>query len=401
MAGVALVGILHGWLEGRKGRLTAWLCTVVLLGTLGFERVSRVGEMDVLLSLGCCVAMIGLTKVDEDEVGGWVWFWIGFAAAVMTKGAAAVVVPLGGVVFAVVQRWRWEKFDRAFWLGLLGFGMAVLPWHVAMGRLFGERFWAEYVGLHVMARATSQIEGHVSHWWYYAVVLVTTAMPFVVVWPVAGVDLWRRRELWVWVVFAVVVVVFYSVVQTRLPQYCAPVYPAMAVVTAVWLGERLRLLMSKRREVGFWVKWGAVVVAVYVVSVLATAPMRRGLRETKLADGALMPNNAEAIGLLKDVFGRGQRVGGPLLVWRDGPRRSVATDVFYSGRVVEMVELSPNVEERNRYTNDPRVLADVVGAEPRLILLDKSLLVEMPAGLMYQEIAAKGGVTVGRIWRVR
>jgi hypothetical protein len=255
------------------------------------------------------------------------------------------------------------------------------------------------VGLHVMARATSQIEGHVSHWWYYGVVLVASAMPFVLVWPVAAVDLWRRRELRVWVVFAVVVLVFYSVVQTRLQQYVAPVYPVMAVVTAVWLGERL--LAAGKRPLVFWVRWVVLVAMVWGASVAVTGRMRRELRETKLADGRLMPNNAEAIGLLKEVSARTQGVGGPLLVWRDGPHRSIATDVFYSGRVVQTVEASPNMEGRNRYTNDPRALGEGLGAEPRLILLDKSLLEELPAGVMYQQIAAKDGVAVGRIWRVR
>ena len=400
LAGVGLVGVLHGWLERRKGRLTAWFCTVVLLATMGFLRVARVGELDVLLSLGCCVALIGLTKVDEGE-GGWGLFWGGFAVAAMTKGAAAAVVPLTAVVFAVVQEWRLSKFGRAFWLGLWGFGVVVLPWHLAMWRTFGERFWAEYVGLHVMARATSQIEGHVSHWWYYGVVLVATAMPFVLLWPVAAVDLWRRRELRVWVVFAVVVLVFYSVVQTRLPHYVAPIYPAMAVVTAVWLGERLRPFVEARRPLGFWVKWAVVAAVVWGLSVAVTGRMRRELRETKLADGRLMPNNAEAIGLLKDVSGRTQGVEGPLLVWRDGPHRSIATDVFYSGRAVQIVELSPGGGERNRYSYDPRALSEAVLEGPRLILVDKSLLAQLPAGMLYQQIAAKDGVAVGRIWRVR
>jgi 4-amino-4-deoxy-L-arabinose transferase-like glycosyltransferase len=401
LSGVALVGLLHGWLEKRKGGLTAWLSTLILLSTFGFLRVCRVGETDALLSLGCCVALIGLTDLDEGDGKGWYFFWGGFAVALMTKGAAAVVIPLTGVVFAVLQRWRLDRFGKAFWLGLCGFLLLVMPWHLAMYHLFGERFWAEYVGLHVLARATGQIEGHTSRWWYYFWVLLASAAPFVVVYPVAMFDLWRRAELRAWVIFALVVIGFFTVVQTRLPHYVAPVYPVLAVITAIFLGGLLMPFVVERPAASSWIKWAAIVVPLCVASVLFTAPMRRGLRETKLSDGRLMPNNATAIGLLKDVSGRTNGVEGQLLVWRDGPHRSVATDVFYSRRVVQMVEVSPESGEWNRYSYDPRALGEVVGVEPRLILLDNSLLGEIPAGLMYQQLATKDGVAVGRIWSVR
>ncbi len=263
LSGVALVGLLHGWLEKRKGSLTAWLSTLILLSTFGFLRVCRVGETDALLSLGCCIALMGLTDVDERNGSGWYLFWGGFAIAVMTKGAAAVVIPLAGVVFATLQRWPLDRFGKAFWVGLSGFLLVVLPWHLAMYRLFGERFLAEYVGLHVVARATGQIEGHTSHWWYYFWVLLASAAPFVVIYPLAIYDLWRRAELRAWVIFAVVVVGFFTVVQTRLPHYIAPAYPALAVIAAVFLGERLRPFVIQRQPASFWIKvggdWGAFV----------------------------------------------------------------------------------------------------------------------------------------------
>jgi 4-amino-4-deoxy-L-arabinose transferase-like glycosyltransferase len=402
LSGVALVGLLHGWLEKRKGNLTAWLSTLILLSTFGFLRVCRVGETDALLSLGCCIALIGLTDVDECKGTGWYLFWGGIAIAVMTKGAAGVVIPLAALLFAVLQRWRVEHFSKALWLGFLGFMVLVLPWHIAMYRLFGERFLSEYLGLHVLARATGQIEGHTSHWWYYFWVLLASAAPFVLLYPLALYDLWRRAELRAWVIFAVVVVGFFTVVQTRLPHYIAPAYPALAVITAVFLGERLRPFVIQRRPASFWIKWATIGVPLCVASVLLTAPMRRGLRETKLSDGMLLQNNTESILLLKDVFSRPQSMGGPLLVWRAGPHRSIATDVFYAGRPVQLVELLPVSanQERDKYLFDPEPLGEAVMAEPRLILLNKSLVAQIPAEFHYTEIASRDSVAFGSIVRV-
>ncbi len=63
LSGVAIVALLHGWLTGRKDNLAAWLSSFILLSTFGFLHVCRVGEMDVLLSLGCCIALCGLTAI--------------------------------------------------------------------------------------------------------------------------------------------------------------------------------------------------------------------------------------------------------------------------------------------------------------------------------------------------
>ena len=203
-------------------------------------------------------------------------------------------------------------------------------------------------------------------------------------------------------IFAVVVVGFFTVVQTRLPHYIAPAYPALAVIAAVFLGERLRPFVIQRQPASFWIKWAAIGVPLCVASVLLTAPARRGLRETKLSDGTLLQNNTESILLLKDVFSHPQDVDGPLLVWRQGPHRSIATDVFYAGRPVQLVELLPVSanQERDKYLFDPKPLREAAMAEPRLILLDKGLVAQIPAEFHYTEIASRDSVAFGSIVRV-
>src|SRR3984885_14384333 len=75
LSGVGIVALLHGWLSRRKDALAAWLSTVILLSTFGFLHVCRVGEMDVLLSLGCCIALFGLTAIQDRKLNGWYLFW--------------------------------------------------------------------------------------------------------------------------------------------------------------------------------------------------------------------------------------------------------------------------------------------------------------------------------------
>ncbi len=172
----------------------------------------------------------------------------------MTKGAASTVLIIAALVYGALERWNGSHLGRPFWLSLSLFLLAVLPWHLYMFHLFGVSFLTEYFGFHVLARATHQIEDHVTHWWYYFWVLLISAAPFVLVYPFAIVDSFRRKELRAWSIFAVAVIGFFTVVQTRLPHYIAPAYPALALLTSVFLADRLRELQRSRQQSpkSFW-----------------------------------------------------------------------------------------------------------------------------------------------------
>jgi 4-amino-4-deoxy-L-arabinose transferase-like glycosyltransferase len=245
-SGIGIVGLLHGWLARSRDLQCAWLSTVILLATFGFLHVCHVGEMDVLLSLGACVTLIGLSQVQSNERAGWYLFWIGFAIALMTKGAASITIPITAVLLALAQRWKPRRFGWPFAVGAAVFLALVLPWHWAMYSRFHDQFPAHYLGLHVLTRATHQIEGHRTHWWYYGVVLLASAPPFVLLYPVAIYRGFRRDSLRVWAIFGVVTVAFFSVIQTRLPHYIAPAYPALSVLTAVWIADWLSPRLGQR-----------------------------------------------------------------------------------------------------------------------------------------------------------
>src|SRR5271170_1745343 len=113
----------------------------------------------------------------------------------MTKGAASIVLILTILLLAAFERWNLTRLGRSFWVGLLLFLLAVFPWHLYMFHLYGNSFLTEYLGFHVLSRATHQIEDHITHWWYYSWVLLISAAPFVLLYPLAIADSFRRKEL--------------------------------------------------------------------------------------------------------------------------------------------------------------------------------------------------------------
>jgi 4-amino-4-deoxy-L-arabinose transferase-like glycosyltransferase len=401
LSGVGIVALLHAWLA-RKDILAAWLSTVILLATFGFLHVCRVGEMDVPLSLGCCLALCGLTAIQDRQLSGWYLFWSGLAIALMSKGAASIVLIIAALLFAALERWNSTRFGKSFWLGLLLFLALVLPWHLYMFHRFGASFLTEYLGFHVLARATHQIEEHNTHWWYYLWVLLISAAPFTLLFPFAIVDSFRRRELRAWAIFALVVIVFFTVVQTRLPHYIAPAYPALALLTSVFLANRLRVFQRRRKQspVTFWTTFTLLATALCIASAFLTTGPRRRLHEAKVSTDVVYAEK-ESIQLLRDTFSRPQSVQGPLLVWWEGNARSIATSVFYARRPAQQIQLQPlpTGTPTDKYLFQPETLEDAVSAGPRIILLDKSLVQQIPSEFSYKQILTGRAMEVGVIAR--
>jgi 4-amino-4-deoxy-L-arabinose transferase-like glycosyltransferase len=401
LCGVGIVALLHVWLV-RKDILAAWLSTFILLATLGFLHVCRAGEMDVLLSLGCCIALCGLAAVQDRQLSGWYLFWVGLAIALMTKGAASIVLIIAAVLFAAVERWNSTRLGRSFWLGLPLFLALVLPWHLYMFHRLGATFLTQYLGFHVLARATHQIEEHNTHWWYYLWVLLISAAPFALLYPLAIADSFKRRELRAWAIFAVVVVAFFSAVQTRLPHYIAPAYPAFALLTSVFLADRLRAFQRRLRPplLSFWMTFAILATSVCIASAFLTNAPRRKLHEAKVTADVVYAEK-ESIQLLRDVFSRPQPVQGPLLVWWEGDARSIATSVFYARRPVQQIQLQPLSVgvATDKYLFQPQALADAVAPGPRIILLDKYLVQRIPSEFSYKEIISGRAMEVGVIAR--
>jgi 4-amino-4-deoxy-L-arabinose transferase-like glycosyltransferase len=397
LSGVAIIALLHGFLARTRDLLTAWLSTIILLATFGFLHICHVGEMDVLLSLGVCLALIGLSELGRTAADtAWLLFWTGFAIALMTKGAASIVIPLTAIVVAIANRWPRRTFGRAFVIGLALFLALTVPWHLAMYLRFGQSFVGEYLGLHVLARATSQIEGHHTHWWYYAVVLLVSAPPFVLLYPVSMLRGWGRPDLRPWAIFAGIEILFFTLIQTRLPHYIAPVYPAFSVLTAIWIGDWLQKRWTQPRT--YWLRTLTAAAVIWTVSVVATHSTLKSLHSADLAGPGLL-DNKEADTLLRKSGIEEAPTPDPLLLWRKDRVQSIATVVFYARRPVQQVQLDPPPPGTpiDPYMFSPELLSRAVGSEPRLILLDKSLIPQIPYRFLYTPVTSLGNIELGTI----
>jgi len=274
LSGIALVGASHWWLAKRGGMRAAWFSSLILISTLGFIRACRVGEMDVLLSLGCFLAISGLTVVGCGKPNAWYLFWTGFGLAAITKGGASVVIPLTLAIVAISGRWPRANFRHSFIGGLLLFLAIVLPWHFYMFHLFGSSFIHTYFGWQIFARASAQIEGHNTHFCYYAWDLSVSAVPWVFLFPFALISAFKKPEFRAWAIFALTVLVFFTLVQTRLPHYIVPVYAPFAILTGDMLADLLDRPAFRLKSKPAWALLGLATSSIWIITVKLTETSR-------------------------------------------------------------------------------------------------------------------------------
>ncbi|HEX3469978.1 MAG TPA: hypothetical protein VHT28_02230, partial [Silvibacterium sp.] len=262
--------------------------------------------------------------------------------------------------------------------------------------IFGSGFLREYLGLHVITRATTQMEGHVTPWWYYLKVLAAYTSPWLVLFPFA---LWwqaRRSELREWLAFAAVVLIFFSAVATRSPKYIFPAYPALALLTGDWLAATLE--NRSRRFV--WSACLATLVALGVAS-MATKPLRQSLTTTRSASGTVLHTDREAETLLLSALhsDAADSAFGPVLLWQEDVIAPLPSLLFTVRRPLQQVYLaqSPDTLDQARRYADPEPLRNFVGRSPAVILLEKPLAAKIPDDMEFHPIAVGKTLEAGTI----
>ena len=236
------------------------MCASVLLGV-----EARLAKTDAMLLLTAVAAMGAMARVylswqrGEDDHPPLSWpaiFWTALAAGILLKGPLILMFAvLTIIVLGILDRdvsWLWRL--RPLW-GLPWMLLLVLPWFIAIFWRAGDAFFASSVGGDMLSKLAAQ-ESHGAPPGLYLVLLWITFWPGTPLAAMAVPAVWRsRREpgvqyLLAWLIPSWIV---FEAVLTKLPHYVLPLYPAIAILTAVAL-ERHALSRSSwlTRGAAWW-----------------------------------------------------------------------------------------------------------------------------------------------------
>jgi 4-amino-4-deoxy-L-arabinose transferase-like glycosyltransferase len=229
----------------------AGLWAGLVLGTsLAFLGAAHFANPDALLVAFSTLAL-GLFWHDVHSGGrGWLG-GVGVAAglAVLAKGPIGLVLPAGvAFLFLIWQRRLRYLLDWRmgwFWLLLL---VVAAPWYGLVAAETKGAWIAGFWKNHHVKRMTTPLESHSGPYLYYLPVLLAGSAPWSIF---LGGTIWHcirrlrdgeereRSAIRLLVVWLALYFVFFSVVQTKLPNYILPVYPAVALLLGYML-ERWR-----------------------------------------------------------------------------------------------------------------------------------------------------------------
>ncbi len=231
------------------GQATGELAGAVFITTYLVWDKGRSAQTDALL---CFLILAALTQFEAFRAGdaaprpAGIAFWIAAAFATLTKGPVGLLVPLliALVTLAADRNLSaWRRFAPVS--GPLVFIAILAAWigFVAWANDGPYSVWGA-VREHVIDRAVHGMH-HKQPFWYYATVLPVQLVPWSGLVPAAVVLAWRERRpgprfLVVW---AVAVVVFFSIPVEKRDLYVLPAYPAFAIlvgraVTALEAGTK-------------------------------------------------------------------------------------------------------------------------------------------------------------------
>jgi 4-amino-4-deoxy-L-arabinose transferase-like glycosyltransferase len=271
----ALAGVLALWFWGwHRGRpLAGFLAASILATCVHFTWLSRVGRIDMPLTLAISLALLGFllgtnAQREKPATRAWPWFLVGYlgtAAGLLLKGPIAAVLPvLALIVFHFIE-WAWfrdpenasgqERASRPWstlWWGVpLALAIAA-PWFIwaqirTGGELFQVFFWYHNVERGLGGSETLQARP----WWFYGPRFFVDLLPWSLVLLLAVVLVrkqpwWRiDRECRFGATWLLTMLAFLSLMRFKRADYLLPAYPG----AALWLACLLERLMKDRASI--------------------------------------------------------------------------------------------------------------------------------------------------------
>jgi len=154
--------------------------------------------------------------------------WLSIGLGVLTKGPVAIALPL----FVALPYAIWRKRGSKIWsiAGLILFVAVITPWVVAVQKVVPD-FLRYVLVTETVQRLTTGALRRTGPPWYFIPYLIGGGLP----WSIVAIANWRRtrdRETVFLLLWILVPFVFFSISQSKRPQYIVPVMPGLALLVA-------------------------------------------------------------------------------------------------------------------------------------------------------------------------
>ncbi len=164
---------------------------------------------------------------------------LALSAIALTKGILVALLGAIAVLFVALDT------PRLLTSKYIAFGvtLGILPavaWYAAQGGYYGEEFFRFHFLDRGIGRLSEAVDANIGPPWYYLLELLKYAWPWLLLLPWGVRFAWNYRN-WSWgkliLVWLAIYLLAISAMQTKLPWYILPVYPAIALAVGAYLAQ--------------------------------------------------------------------------------------------------------------------------------------------------------------------
>ena len=238
---LATAAVLFFYARRLWGANAAYVAAISFLSMPLVIAFARTVIFDSALTFFTTVALVGFHRAIEGGNGRWsILAWTAMGFAMITKGPVAFVL----VVVVVLPYAVWRKSMRFVFpiVGLLLFLAVALPWVWGVSQVVPEFLRYVLVTETAARMATDELK-RTGPPWYFIPYLLAGALP----WSVVMLASWKKLRkpdpaVVFWLLALVIPFLFFSLSQSKRPQYVLPLMVPIALLLArVWEDARTRV----------------------------------------------------------------------------------------------------------------------------------------------------------------
>jgi 4-amino-4-deoxy-L-arabinose transferase-like glycosyltransferase len=242
-------------------QLDGALMTASAAGVIGFARAA---SMDMPLAAAFTIGLLAWYAWHESGRKTYLalfYLFVGFG--MLAKGPVAPLLAAAVIIIFALAKGEYRLIWRTLWIpGIVVFCAVALPWYVAV-QVRNPEFFRVFILEHNLARFGSNLYHHKEPFWYYVPVVLLGLVPWTIFMLAALVESvrgwWAEKRKFLQsedalnaflVIWLIVLVIFFSLSQSKLPGYIVPALPAGTLLLAEYLrrhvgaGERPPMLLT-------------------------------------------------------------------------------------------------------------------------------------------------------------